>query len=87
MSGSLVSEFLSLDSSSRLELLTQLIGQCTLQEQLSVVRILPGFLSRDFLVLLPPELVVKILLHLDYRDVLLKCSLVRNYSEPIHVLF
>lgn len=77
MSRSFVSDFQCLGSAARIDLLTHLLGECTLQEQLAVLKILPGYLCRVFLVLLPPELVVNILVHLDYRDVLKNCSLVR----------
>lgn len=74
---SLTSDFLSLDSRSRVVLLKQLLVVCTHQEQLAVEEALSSYLCRDFLTLLPPELVCKILSYLDYKEVLKHCSLVR----------
>lgn len=77
LSMSITSEFLRFDSASRVDLVKQLLGYCTHQEQLAIMEALSTYLRRDFLTLLPPELVFKILCLLDYREVLGYCSMVR----------
>ena len=69
-------DFLRLDSASRVDLVKQLLGHCTHQEQLAIMEALSTYLCRDFLTLLPPELVFRILCLLDYREVLEHCSMV-----------
>ena len=74
---SITSDFLRLDPASRIDFVKQLLGYCTHQEQLAIMEALCACLCRDFLTLLPSELVFKILCLLDYREVLRHCSMVR----------
>ncbi len=74
---SITSDFLGLDSSSRVDFVKQLLGHCTHQEQLAIMEALSTYLCRDFLTILPPEVVFKILCLLDYREVLQHCCMVR----------
>lgn len=72
------------DSDSRVELLCDLFSRCTHREQVVVLEQLPEYLKRDFVSLLPPELVMKILCYLDPMDVL-GCLLVsRRWNEVIN---
>lgn len=70
-----VERFKSLDRRSRVELMCELYGHCTHREQVEILERLPGFLLRDFIALLPPELVEKILCYFEGRDIF-TCMLV-----------
>ncbi len=65
----------SLDRSSRVDLMCELFDLCPHREQIEILARLPGFLLRDFIGLLPPELVEKILCYLHGQDVF-TCMLV-----------
>lgn len=66
----------------RVELLCKLFSQCSHQEQVTLMERLPVYLRRDFLSLLPPELVVKILYYLEPSDVF-NCLLVSTQWNQI----
>ena len=67
-----------LDRLSRIELLCDLFSHCTHREQVEILERLPAFLQRDFLSLLPPELVVLILSYFDAKEIF-KCMLVSRH--------
>ncbi len=71
----IVEHLTGLDRPSRVDLLCDLFGHCTHREQVEVLERLPGFLVRDFIILLPPELVQKIICYLSGRDIF-TCMLV-----------
>ena len=61
---------------ARVEQICSLFGECTHQEQLSLLDRLPACLCRDFISLLPPEMVSMIMAYLDPKDLLNSCLLV-----------
>ena len=60
------------DSSSRVELICQLYLQCTHEDQLALIDLLPRLITRDFIAYLPTPLTARILSFLPLAEVL-KC--------------
>ena len=75
--------FEELDASSRIELLCRLFSQCSHHEQVILMERLPVYLRRDFLSLLPTELVPKILCYLRLGDVFSCLSVSSRWNQII----
>ena len=65
----------TMDSPSRVKLLCTLFSQCSHHEQVMILERIPACFKRDYLSLLPPELVVKVLCFLGADDIF-SCMLV-----------
>ena len=76
-------QFEELDPSSRIELLCKLFSQCSHHEQVILMERLPVYLRRDFLGLLPSELVTKILCYLRLGDVFNCLSVSSRWNQII----
>ncbi len=60
-----------------LVILRDLFSHCSHQEQLTLLQELPKFLCRDFIVLLPLDVVPLILEYLEPAHVITSCMMVR----------
>ncbi len=54
-----------------------LFSYCSHQEQLTLLQELPKFLCRDFIVLLPLDVVPLVLEYLEPADIITSCMMVR----------
>ena len=72
-----------LDEDNKFHVLFNIIGSCTLQLQSRLQQALQRLLSRDFLSLLSPEIVFKILEYLDVEDLLCGMQVCRKWRQLI----
>lgn len=80
---SIASGFVQLDSQSRARVLLELVKACSYEEQLLFLELLQQHLHRDFITLLPEDLVEKVLSYLTAGDAI-TCTLVsKNWSKVI----
>ena len=73
----IVSEFHRLDGDSRIKILLNLVKLCSYQQQLQFVEVLNGYFHKDFISLLPCNLVERLLSFLSVEDAL-NCTLVNK---------